>query len=67
MTYHITLKNPGGKSRGVSRLLVDGREVPGNLIPWLESGEHGRSGGYVAAPLFRILLYTLFSRGIPEL
>jgi cellobiose phosphorylase len=40
VTYHITLKNPDGKSKGVRRLLVDGREASGNLIPWLAAGEH---------------------------
>jgi cellobiose phosphorylase len=31
--YRISVKNPGGLSRGVKRLQVDGRDVPGNLIP----------------------------------
>jgi cellobiose phosphorylase len=32
-TYKIEVKNPSGKNRGVKRLLVDGRETPGNRIP----------------------------------
>jgi cellobiose phosphorylase len=31
--YRITVKNPRGASKGVTRLMVDGREVPGNIIP----------------------------------
>ncbi|HVM59976.1 MAG TPA: glycosyl transferase [Verrucomicrobiae bacterium] len=31
--YRISVKNPTGLSRGVNRLRVDGRDVPGNLIP----------------------------------
>ncbi len=31
--YNITVKNPDHVSRGVARLLVDGREVNGNVIP----------------------------------
>ncbi|MFZ2653329.1 MAG: hypothetical protein WAX69_00295 [Victivallales bacterium] len=32
-TYHITVKNPKGHSKGVKKLLVNGREVKGNVIP----------------------------------
>jgi cellobiose phosphorylase len=31
--YRISVKNPAGLSRGVKRVRVDGRDVPGNLIP----------------------------------
>lgn len=40
VTYHITLKNPEGKSKGVTRLVVDGTENQGNLIPWFSDGTH---------------------------
>ncbi len=32
-TYRITVKNPHGVCRGVKSLLVDGRRIPGDLIP----------------------------------
>jgi cellobiose phosphorylase len=32
-TLHITVENPHGKSKGVKRLRVDGREVTGNRVP----------------------------------
>jgi cellobiose phosphorylase len=32
-TYKITVKNPDHVSRGVARLLVDGKEIKGNIIP----------------------------------
>ncbi len=32
-TLRITVENPGGKCRGVTRLELDGSPVPGNLIP----------------------------------
>jgi len=32
-TYIITVRNPKGKQRGVNRLLVDGKELPGNILP----------------------------------
>jgi cellobiose phosphorylase len=31
--YHITIKNPNHVSKGVVKLTVDGKEVPGNIIP----------------------------------
>ncbi|MEI8387183.1 MAG: glycosyl transferase [Verrucomicrobiota bacterium] len=37
-TYHITVKNPSGKTRGVSRLTVDGKKIPGNIIPLATPG-----------------------------
>ncbi|HLP24209.1 MAG TPA: N,N'-diacetylchitobiose phosphorylase, partial [Acidobacteriota bacterium] len=32
-TYKIDVKNPAGVSKGVKSLVVDGKEVAGNLIP----------------------------------
>ena len=32
-TYVIEVKNPSSLNRGVKKLLVDGREIPGNLLP----------------------------------
>jgi cellobiose phosphorylase len=32
-TYVIEIKNPSGKQRGVKKLLVDGKELAGNLLP----------------------------------
>lgn len=32
-TYHIIVKNPNHVSAGVAKLVVDGREIPGNIIP----------------------------------
>ncbi len=32
--YHITVKNPEGVSRGVKRLLINGKLIKGNLIPY---------------------------------
>ena len=40
VTYQITLNNPTGKTKGLTRLVVDGKEVAGNLIPWFTEGEH---------------------------
>ncbi len=38
--YRIRVKNPSGVSKGVSRMLVDGREVAGNLAPVFPGGVH---------------------------
>ncbi len=38
--YRITLGNPEGKSKGVTALMVDGKPVRGNLIPWFGDGIH---------------------------
>jgi len=38
--YKITLKNPDRKSKGISSLVIDGKPVNGNLIPWFSSGVH---------------------------
>ena len=32
-TYIIEVKNPHGQQRGVRKLLVDGKEIPGNVLP----------------------------------
>jgi cellobiose phosphorylase len=32
-TYVIAVKNPAGRQRGVKKLLVDGREISGNVLP----------------------------------
>lgn len=38
-TLHITVRNPGGVSRGVKRMTIDGQDVAGNLIaPGAEGG-----------------------------
>ena len=36
-TYKIEVKNPAGKSKGIKRLQVDGKEILGNTIP-LDTG-----------------------------
>ncbi len=37
--YRITVKNPDGVSKSVKKLIVDGDETAGNVIPVL--GDHG--------------------------
>ena len=37
-TYTITVENPAGLCRGVKVMTVDGREVPGKVIPLAEPG-----------------------------
>ena len=37
--YNITVQNPNGKQKGISKLIVDGKEINGNIIPNLE-GKH---------------------------
>ncbi|OAM87279.1 glycosyl transferase [Termitidicoccus mucosus] len=32
-TYHITVKNPGARSKGIESLKIDGRKISGNVIP----------------------------------
>jgi len=32
--YHITIKNPEGVSKGVKRLLINGKLIKGNLIAY---------------------------------
>jgi cyclic beta-1,2-glucan synthetase len=38
--YHITVENPGGVSRGVKRLEIDGVERPGTEIALVSDGGH---------------------------
>jgi cellobiose phosphorylase len=39
--YKIKVHNPSAVNRGVARLIVDGEEIPGNLIPLdMENSEH---------------------------
>ncbi len=37
--YHITIQNPNHAQKGVKRLLVDGREIEGNIIPVSDAPE----------------------------
>lgn len=37
-TYHITVKNPDGKMKGVASLFVNGQAIKGTLVPILPSG-----------------------------
>jgi cellobiose phosphorylase len=39
-TYTITVKNPNKVSKGVVKLVVDGAEKPGNVIPPFANGTH---------------------------
>lgn len=39
-TYNIKVSNPNGVEKGVAKLLVDGTEVEGNIIPIFAEGEH---------------------------
>ncbi len=38
--YRIAVKNPKNASKGVASLVVDGKPVEGNVIPWFDSGVH---------------------------
>jgi cellobiose phosphorylase len=38
--YEIELRNPDGVCRGVAKLILDGNELEGNVIPALPGGEH---------------------------
>jgi cellobiose phosphorylase len=38
-TYHITVKNPNGRSKGVKKLLVNGKAIQGNVVPLDISGK----------------------------
>ena len=31
--YHITVKNPHKKEKGVSRMIVDGKEINSDVLP----------------------------------
>lgn len=35
--YHITVKNPDHREKGIRRLLINGREITGNTIPFEET------------------------------
>ena len=52
-TYLIEVKNPNGKQRGVKKLLVDGKEIAGNILPDLRAAprthpRRSRAGGLAA-------------------
>ena len=34
--YNITVENPSGAQKGVAKLVVDGQEISGNLIPFVD-------------------------------
>ena len=38
VTYDITIQNPDGVQKGIAKLIVDGREIDGNVIPF-ETGK----------------------------
>lgn len=35
-TYNITVENPNGAQKGVAKLIVDGQEMSGNMIPFID-------------------------------
>jgi cellobiose phosphorylase len=37
--YEITIKNPGGKSKGVSKITVDGKELDSPVVPYVGDGK----------------------------
>ena len=37
--YHITVKNPEGKEKGVKQIIVDGKPIEGCVIP-CQAGKH---------------------------
>ena len=37
--YTITVKNPNGKEAGVKQMIVDGKPIDGNIIPY-SAGKH---------------------------
>ena len=37
--YNITVENPNGAMKGINKLIVDGKEIEGNIIPAMD-GEH---------------------------
>ncbi|MCQ2534709.1 MAG: glycosyl transferase, partial [Clostridia bacterium] len=39
-TYNITVKNPNHICKGVKSMVVDGKEVAGNIIPVSNDGTH---------------------------
>ena len=36
--YHIEVKNPNGRMKGVASLTVDGKNIEGNIIPLMPAG-----------------------------
>mgnify|MGYP002661610133 CR=1 FL=1 len=36
--YHIEVKNPNGRMKGVASLTVDGKTIEGNIIPLMPAG-----------------------------
>ena len=38
--YEIKVKNPSGKSKGLSSIIVDGKPIEGNCIPYFADGRH---------------------------
>lgn len=38
--YRIAVKNPKRASKGIASVVVDGKEIAGNLIPWFSDGTH---------------------------
>jgi len=38
--YYITIRNPEHVSRGVAKVILDGTEIAGSLLPPLPGGEH---------------------------
>ncbi|WP_455718495.1 GH36-type glycosyl hydrolase domain-containing protein [Anaerosporobacter sp.] len=36
VTYNITVENPNGAQKGVAKLIVDGQEMNGNMIPFVD-------------------------------
>jgi cellobiose phosphorylase len=38
-TYNITVKNPNHHSKGVAKVIIDGKEHKGNLLPVFKKGE----------------------------
>lgn len=39
-TYQIEVKNPNHVSKGVKKMVVDGKEVAGNIVPFFKDGSH---------------------------
>ncbi len=39
-TFHITIENPDGLSRGIQEIRLNGQMIPGNIIPPQEPGDY---------------------------
>ena len=39
-TYHITVNNPDGVSKGIRKMTVDGKAVLENTLPLFDGGVH---------------------------